>query len=215
MRRLAETQHLEAPHGAIELLIEAPETAAEARGIALVCHPHPLFGGTNTNKVVHTLARVFNNLGYITVRPNFRGVGSSSGEHDEGEGETDDMMQVLAYARERFGDLPIVLAGFSFGAFVQTRVAERLAAEGRPAQRLVLVGTAAGYVEGSRQYAVGAVAPDTLIIHGSSDETVPLSNVLAWAEPLELPVVVVPGADHFFHRRLHLIRDIVTRAWHP
>ena len=103
----------------------------------------------------------------------------------------------------------------SFGAFVQTRVAERLAAEGRPAQRLVLVGTAAGYVEGSRQYAVGAVAPDTLIIHGSSDETVPLSNVLAWAEPLELPVVVVPGADHFFHRRLHLIRDIVTRAWHP
>ena len=213
MRRLAETQHIEAPHGAIELLIEAPEAPETAAGIALVCHPHPLFGGTNTNKVVHTLARVFNNLGYITVRPNFRGVGSSGGEHDEGDGETDDMMRVLAYARERFGDLPVVLAGFSFGAFVQTRVAERLAAEGRPAQRLVLVGTAAGYVEGSRQYAVGAVAPDTLIIHGSSDETVPLSNVLAWAEPLELPVVVIPGADHFFHRRLHIIRDIILCAW--
>ena len=107
----------------------------------------------------------------------------------------------------------IVLAGFSFGAYVQTHVAQALAAAGQPVQRLVLVGTAAGFVEGARQYAAQAVAADTIVIHGSADTTVPLSNVLAWAEPLDLPVVVVPGADHFFHRRLHVIRDIVTRAW--
>ena len=101
----------------------------------------------------------------------------------------------------------------AFGAYVQARVAQALAAAGQPAQRLVLVGTAAGFVEGARQYDVQAVAADTLVIHGAVDTTVPLANVLAWAEPLDLPVVVVPGADHFFHRRLHVIRDIVTRAW--
>jgi len=115
--------------------------------------------------------------------------------------------------RVSLGDLPVVLAGFSFGAYVQTRVAEVLAAAGRPAQRMVLVGTAAGHVEGLRQYSTRAVADDTIVIHGAKDETVPLANVLAWAEPFDLPVIVVPGADHFFHRRLHLIRDIVTRAW--
>lgn len=123
------------------------------------------------------------------------------------------MLAVLAEARRRFGDLPVALAGFSFGAYVQTRVAQALAEAGHPAQRLVLVGTAAGHVEGARKYETGAVASDTIVIHGARDETVPLANVLSWAEPLDLPVIVVPGADHFFHRRLHVIRDIVTRAW--
>jgi alpha/beta superfamily hydrolase len=123
------------------------------------------------------------------------------------------MLAILAEAKRRYGDLPVALAGFSFGAYVQTRVAQALAEANHPAQRLVLVGTAAGHVEGARQYAAKAVAHDTIVIHGSVDQTVPLANVLAWAEPLDLPVIVVPGADHFFHRRLHLIRDIVTRAW--
>ena len=201
---------IDGPAGMIETKVESPP---EPRGLALICHPHPLFGGTNENKVVHTLASTFIRLGYAVLRPNFRGVGASAGVHDDGHGETEDMRAVLDEARRVFGELPIVLAGFSFGAYVQTRVAQMLEDSGQAAQRLVLVGTAAGHVEGARQYATRAVAKDTLVIHGSADTTVPLANVLAWAEPLELPVVVVPGADHFFHRRLHLIRDIILRAW--
>jgi hypothetical protein len=204
----------EGPDGAIELIVENP---GSPRGIVLVCHPHPLFGGTNTNKVTQTLARTFTALGYVALRPNFRGVGLSVGTHDQGSGETDDMLAVLTEAKRRFGELPVALAGFSFGAYVQTRVSRALLDLQLPAQRLVLVGTATGYVqgtaEGARQYDTKAVARDTIVIHGSADETVPLANVLAWAEPHELPVIVVPGADHFFHRRLHIIRDIVTRAW--
>ena len=201
---------VDGPAGTIETKVESPP---EPRGVALICHPHPLFGGTNENKVVHTLATTFIRLGYAALRPNFRGVGGSAGVHDDGRGETEDMLAVLDEARRIFGELPIVLAGFSFGAYVQSRVAQSLEDSGQAAQRLVLVGTAAGHVEGARQYATRAVAKDTLVIHGAADTTVPLANVLAWAEPLELPVVVIPGADHFFHRRLHLIRDIILRAW--
>lgn len=196
--------------GALETIVEAPP---EVRGIALVCHPHPLFGGANTNKVTQTLARTFARLGYVALRPNFRGVGASAGAHDDGRGECEDMLALLAQARLGFGELPVALAGFSFGAYVQTGVAQALADAGRPAQGLVLVGVAAGHVEGARQYATRAVPADSLIIHGSADKTVPLANVLAWAEPLELPVIVIPGADHFFHRRLHVIRDLVARNW--
>jgi hypothetical protein len=210
MRLTEERARAEGTEGQIDLIIENPGTP---RGIALICHPHPLFGGTNTNKVTQTLARTFTKLGYVALRPNFRGVGTSAGTHDEGVGETDDMLAILTEARRRFGQLPVALAGFSFGAYVQTRVSRALLESNHPAQRLVLVGVAAGHVEGARQYDVSTVASDTIVIHGSADETVPLANVLAWAEPLELPVVVVPGADHFFHRRLHMIRDIVTRAW--
>ena len=210
MKIIEEIVHIEGPVGRIETIVENP---GAPRGIALVCHPHPLFGGANTNKVAQTLARTFSRMDYVALRPNFRGVGSSDGVHDDGCGECEDMLAVLAEARRRFGDLPVALAGFSFGAYVQTRVAQALSAAGHPAQRLVLVGTAAGHVEGARQYAAQAVAGDSIVIHGAQDTTVPLANVLAWAEPLDLPVIVVPGADHFFHRRLHLIRDIVTRAW--
>lgn len=201
---------IDGPAGKIELIMERPDAP---RGIALIAHPHPLGGGANTNKVAYTLARTFISLGYAAFRPNFRGVGASEGLHDEGHGETDDLLVVLEEAKRRCGDLPVALAGFSFGAFCQTRVAKRLQEAGHPAQRLVLVGTAAGFVEGTRQYDTEAVPHDTIVIHGSKDETVPLDNVLEWALPNDLPVVVVPGADHFFHRRLHLIRDIITRAW--
>lgn len=201
---------VDGPVGAIELIVENPGAPL---GIALICHPHPLFGGTNTNKVTQTLARTFAQLNHVALRPNFRGVGESAGVHDDGIGETEDMLAVLAEAKRRFGDLPVVLAGFSFGAYVQTRVARALEQAGHPARRLVLVGTAAGHVEGARSYALEAVPADSIIIHGSKDETVPLENLLTWAEQIDLPVTVVPGADHFFHRRLHMIRDIVLRAW--
>lgn len=203
---------LDGTDGRIEVFVEpVPEPA----GIALIAHPHPLFGGSADNKVVTTLAKAFRELGCVALRPNFRGVGASEGAHDRGIAETGDLATVHAYARGRFGGLPVYLAGFSFGAYVTTRLAKRLQEAGDPARRLVLVGTAAGFIEGDRQYETEAVAPDTIVIHGDRDETVPLANVLAWAEPLELPVTVIAGADHFFHRRLHLIRRIIQQAWRP
>jgi len=193
--------------GGIETVIDVPP---EPRGAVVVAHPHPLFGGTLDNKVVQTLARAFNELGYISLRPNFRGVGQSGGEHDFGEGETEDLLQVAGFARERWGFGEPVLAGFSFGAYVQTRVAKRIATE-----RLVLIGLPFGEVEGARRYSPEPVPADTILIHGERDQTVPLQRVFDWARPQELPVVVVPGADHFFHRRLHVIRAIVKGAWKP
>jgi alpha/beta superfamily hydrolase len=202
---------IDGPDGQIEVFVDPHEAPV---GLALIGHPHPLFGGTADNKVVTTLARAFRELNCIAVRPSFRGVGGSEGEHTHGDKETEDLLAVLAWARQHYGhELPVYLAGFSFGAYVVTRVAKRLAEAGEPARRLVLVGTAAGYVEGARSYETEAVADDTIVIHGDRDETVRLENVLAWADPLELPVVVVPGADHFFHRKLHLIRAIIARAW--
>lgn len=197
---------LDGAAGPIETVVDFPDTGA--RGIALVAHPHPLFGGTLDNKVAQTLARAFTELGYIALRPNFRGVGASGGEHDHGRGETDDMVGVIAQARSRHGDLPVALAGFSFGAYVQTRVAARTAPE-----RMVLVGLAAGLVTAGREYPPEPVPAGTIMIHGEKDETVPLANVLDWARPQDLPVVVIPGADHFFHRRLHIIRSIIQGQW--
>ncbi len=207
-------QHLllDGPAGKIEVYVEPHEAAT---GIALIAHPHPLFGGTADNKVVTTLAKAFRELGCATLRPSFRGVGGSEGEHDHGNAETEDLLAVHAHARQRFGAaLPVYLAGFSFGAHVVARLAQRLVEVGDPARRLVLVGTAAGFIEGLRQYETAAVPAETIVIHGAQDETVPLPNVLAWAETLDLPITVIAGADHFFHRRLHLIRDIIHRQWH-
>ena len=201
---------VEGAAGPIEVVIDLPQ---QVRGVALVCHPHPLFGGTLDNKVAQTLARTLRDLGYASLRPNFRGVGKSAGSHDHGVAETDDMLRVIDYARQRFGDLPLVLCGFSFGAFVQTRVAKHLTESGMPPQRVILVGTAAGDVTGARSYTTEPVPADTIVIHGELDVTVRLSNVLDWARTQDLPVIVVPGADHFFHGRLHVIRDIITRCW--
>lgn len=204
---------LDGPDGKIEVFVDLPAGDEMPRGIALVAHPHPLFGGTADNKVVTTLARALRGKGCVTLRPSFRGVGGSQGAHDHGDKETGDLLAVLAWAQQRWGILPLTLAGFSFGAFVMTRVAKKLADQQHAARWMILVGTAAGYIEGARSYATEAVAPGTLVIHGAQDTTVPLANVLAWAEPLELPVVVVPGADHFFHRKLHILQDIVRRGW--
>jgi alpha/beta superfamily hydrolase len=201
--------------GNIEVLIDAPETV---RGVALVCHPHPLFGGANTNKVAHTLARSLRDLGYAAIRPNFRGVGQSEGEHDHGDGETEDMLSVISWAQSRWGVSPLALGGFSFGGFVQTRVANRLADGIAPPRQLVLVGMAAGTAaDGARHYDTPPVPKGmpTLVIHGENDETVALANVLDWARPQDLPVTVIPGADHFFHARLHVIRDIIARNVKP
>jgi len=186
--------------GAIECAIDEPAEAA--RGVAVVCHPHPQHGGTMDNKVAQTLARAFVQLGYRAVRFNFRGVGNSEGSWDEGRGETDDALAVIAAHRD--AALPLVLAGFSFGAFVAAQAAQRLPDEAK-AERLVLVGPS------TQKQQVPAVPADTLVIHGEADDVVPLSATLDWARPQALPVVVVPGAGHFFHGQLTLLKNLVVR----
>ena len=211
MPRPSETVLVDGPVGAVQTLLDEPETL---RGLALVAHPHPLFGGSNSNKIVYTLAHGLRDFGYLALRPNFRGVGKSAGTHDEGVGETEDLLAVLDYARGRWETspaLPVILAGYSFGAFVQTRVAKRLAEGGRPVEQLILVAIAAGQVAGNRSYQPEAVPRTSVLIHGGRDTTVPLANVLAFAEPLDLPVTVIPGADHFFHGRLPILREIIER----
>ena len=196
MRASTRREFVAGPAGKIECAVDAP--SASARGAALVAHPHPQFGGTLDNKVVQTLAKAFVELGYETWRPNFRGIGESEGRYDEGRGEVDDLLSVfekLKYEKK-------ILAGFSFGAAMAAKLSTRVKAE-----RLVLVGVAAGNFE------LPAVPADTLVIHGELDDTVPLAAVLDWARPQELPVVLVPGADHFFHRKLQVLRGIVTASW--
>ena len=211
----AERFLIEGNVGAIEVQVDMPkldEPQAQVRGLAIVAHPHPLFGGTMDNKVAQTLAKTYSGLGYITVRFNFRGVGLSAGKHDAGNGESDDTLTVIEWARQQFDQHgAVVLAGFSFGTLVQSRVAPRLLAQGQSVERMVFVGTAAG------KWPVETVPQDTIVIHGEQDETISLDEVLRWAEPQELPVTVVAGADHFFHRRLHVIRGIIERQWvyHP
>lgn len=189
---------IEGPAGAIETDVNDPGNAR--RGIALIAHPNPVHGGTKDNKVVTTLAKVFFALGYVAARPNFRGVGASAGSHDDGRGETEDLLAVAAHLRRQYGELPLLLAGFSFGGFVQTRVAKRV-----HARSLVLVAAAAN------RFPAETVPPETLVIHGELDDVVPLPAVLDWARPQNLPVVVVPGGDHFFHGRLNLLAGLVTR----
>lgn len=192
------------PAGVLRVAIDDPAAGAAPVGVAVVCHPHPQHGGTMDNKVAQTLARAFVQLGYRAVRFNFRGVGGSEGVWDEGRGEIDDALAVIAALREPA--LPLVLAGFSFGAYVTSQAAARLPDDAK-AQRLVLVGPA------TVNFTVAAVPADTLVIHGEADEVVPLAATFDWARPQALPVVVVPGVGHFFHGQLPLLKSIVVSAW--
>ena len=188
--------------GPIEALLDLP--AAAPRGTAVIAHPHPLFGGTMHNKVVQTLARAFVQAGWRVLRFNFRGVGASAGAHDEGRGEAQDM---LALVQQEAPEGPLALAGFSFGAFVTSQALAALAP--RQPDKVVLVGTAAS------RFAVAPIAPQlherTLVLHGESDDTVPLASVMDWARPQSLPVTVIPGGEHFFHGQLPLLKSLVLR----
>ncbi|MEP7181317.1 MAG: CocE/NonD family hydrolase [Betaproteobacteria bacterium] len=200
--RSTERLVIDGPAGPLEVALNAP--AHVPCGVALVAHPNPVQGGTLDNKVAQTLARTFHGLGYAAVRFNFRGVGASAGTFDDGIGETDDALAALAFAQARFGAaLPVALAGFSFGTYVQTRVAKAVTTE-----RLVLVGPAV------KRFAVDDVPADTIVVHGEDDDVVPLADVLAWARPQALPVVVFPGSGHFFHGRLPLLQRTIAGMWH-
>ncbi|MBM3362819.1 MAG: alpha/beta fold hydrolase [Betaproteobacteria bacterium] len=191
------------PAGELEIAQDA--ALGPSRGVCVISHPHPLFGGSLDNKVVQTLARAFNQCGWDTVRYNFRGVGASQGRYDEGRGELQDLLAVVAQLQARG---PLSLAGFSFGAFITSRACAHLMSQ-RSIDRVVLVGTAAS------RFDVPPIAPDlhdrTLVIHGQADDTVPLDAVLDWARPQVLPVLVIPGGGHFFHGQLPLLKSLVVR----
>jgi uncharacterized protein len=192
----------------MEVVVDAP--VDPPLGIAVVAHPQPLLGGSAKHKVPHVLARALHDKGWLAVRPNFRGVGASEGTHDHGIGETDDVLALIQQMRATHPTLPLALVGFSFGAFVQSRVARRLADAGEAVYRVVLAGLPVGEVEGGRQYEPDAPLPDTLIVHGEYDERVPLRALLDWARPLSQPIVVIPGADHFFTGRLLVLRALAV-----
>ena len=187
--------------GNIECALDLPESAPVA--IALIAHPHPLYGGTMENKVVQTLNRAFASLGYAVARMNFRGVGQTQGKHDDGHGETDDMALLLAYMKQEFPSLPVVLAGFSFGTVVQANLQLRMAAQGERC-RMILVSPTAG------KWEPPAVPADTVLVQGEIDDTILLKDALSWARPQDIPVIVIPDGDHLFNRKLHHLRNIVT-----
>lgn len=202
---------IDGPAGALACAIDEPAAGIGPRGTAVLCHPHPQHGGTMDNKVVITLARAFVQLGYRAVRFNFRGVGGSAGSWDDGRGEVDDALAVIAQQRDAHPGLALALGGFSFGGYVAAQAADRLARapQPQPVQRLVLVGPAT-----SRFPMPARVAPDTVVIHGEADDVVPLSATLDWARPQVLPVIVLPGVGHFFHGQLTLLKNQVVQAWH-
>ncbi|MFN7694207.1 MAG: alpha/beta hydrolase [Burkholderiales bacterium] len=201
----AQTQrlHIAGPAGLLELAIDEP--TGPVHGVALVLHPLPTHGGTMDNKVVQTLAKACTQLGYRAVRFNFRGVGASQGAFDNGPGEIEDALAVVA--AQRVDGMPFVLAGFSFGAFVATKLAEQLAQAQQPVDRLALIGLAAS------RFPAASVPAQTLVVHGEQDDVVPLTAVLDWARPQALPVTVVPGAGHFFHGQLPLLKRLLLQAW--
>jgi alpha/beta superfamily hydrolase len=205
MNSQTEKLRIQGAAGAIEVLRDRAADAAPALGVAVIAHPHPLFGGTMDNKVVQTLARAFVGCGWTAVRFNFRGVGASEGVHDEGRGECDDMREVVAQLAP---EGPLAIAGFSFGAFVASCAIDRLWAA-RDIRQVVLVGTAAS------RFSVAPLPPEAheraLVVHGEQDDTVPLAAVMDWARPQSLPVTVVPGGGHFFHGQLPLLKNLVAR----
>ncbi len=194
--RSLEAVSLAGPAGRLQVVVQDP--GADRRGIALIAHPHPLYGGTLDNKVVQTLAKAFYAAGYAALRVNFRGVGESEGVYDDGRGEVEDFAALAAYARQRFPETALALAGFSFGGFVAAALAQRL-----PISKLVLIAPAVG------RFPVAEVAANTLVVHGEEDDVVPFKDVLDWARPQNLPVVTFPGTGHFFHGVLVRLQQLV------
>ena len=188
--------------GNLEGIAHLPDE--KPRAIAVVAHPLPTMGGTMDNKVVTTLAKTFVELNCAALRFNFRGVGASGGKFDSGNGEVEDVLAIVRHAQQEYGGLPLILSGFSFGAYVQARATQHL--HPHP-HRLVLIAPAVG------RFAMPPVRHDTLLVHGELDEVVPLADVLQWARPLHLPIVVLPEAEHFFHGRLNQLKQFVLHAF--
>lgn len=194
--------------GTIECLVEEVSNGiGETFGV--ICHPHPLYGGSMDNKVVHTISRALHRLGISTVRFNFRGVGLTQGSHDEGRGETDDAVAVVDWAREQLGGQALWLAGFSFGAWIAVRTAAH-----RECAQLITVAPPV------RRFAITEETQPQcpwLIVHGSADELVDCDAVIEWVNSLQPgpELVVLPDEDHFFHGAQSLLRDTLVQNLSP
>jgi hypothetical protein len=200
----AEPLRIIGPAGALQALLEDPQVEPRA-GFGVVCHPHPLYGGTMINKVVHTLARALQEQGLPTLRFNFRGVGQSEGQYDQGRGESADTLAVIAWARARWPEASLTLAGFSFGAMVAL-----LATPSAQPARLITVAPAV-----SQPQFAGIEPPSCpwLIIQGEADEVVDYRAVVAFAARFSPPPTLrlLPGVDHFFNGRLAELREAVMK----
>ncbi len=202
-----EALFVDGPAGPLQTLVEIPEQLAQDAPVAVICHPHPAHGGAMTNKVVHTLARAFNLVGYVAVRFNFRGVGDSAGSYDEGRGELDDALAVIDWAQRRWADAPLVLAGFSFGSAIALR-----ASHVRRASGLTLVAPPVGRIMDA-----SLRIPDdlpALVVQGAQDELVDAEQVLAWVneQPPGVTMAMLEDADHFFHGQLPVLREHVMQS---
>lgn len=189
---------IDGPAGKIETVIDDP--GPERKGLALVAHPHPLHGGSLDNKVVKIIADTLFELGYVTVRPNFRGVGQSEGEYDGGRGEVQDMLAVHQFVSARYPDIPLVLAGFSFGAYVQSVVSEQI-----PPAHLLLVGAPVD------MFRMGEPPPHSIVIHGEHDEVAPTAATREWAERHGFAFGLVGDTDHFFHKKLPELKERILQ----
>ncbi len=193
---------IKVPIGHLETVIEEPP--GPPRGLALIAHPHSLKGGSLDNKVAWTLARAALACGLVAVRPNFRGVGDSSGSFDHGIGEAEDLLALAASVTTHYGPLPWTLLGFSFGAYVQHRVAQEL-----PAERLILVGPAVSMFD------FEANALPTTVIHGTEDEVIPFAAARDYALRHAIPLIEIACAGHFFHGRLRELQRHVEEILCP
>jgi len=195
------------PAGDIEVLTSCPECYAEGDPIAVICHPHPLYGGTMRNKVVHILAETFNSMGLLSVTFNFRGVEKSAGRYAKGIGETEDLAAVVAYFRQRYPNAPLWLAGFSFGAYVALRGYQQVGAE-----RLLLIAPPVTLFDFAE---LPEVTVPWMVIQGGKDEVISPDQVSRWvAARSPRPVLRwMADADHFFHGRLNRVRDAVMTLW--
>ncbi|MCB6185020.1 alpha/beta fold hydrolase [Leeia sp. TBRC 13508] len=208
-RQETQTILVSGPVGQIEVFCDFPLAASQ--GIVLIAHPQPLMGGSAAHKIPHLLAKLFQQLGYSVFRPNFRGVGHTAGTHDHGEGETDDLEIVTDWLLSQYPNQALILVGFSFGAYVQTKLAERLAQRNIPLTGLFLLGTPSGTVESKRVYHTPLVSKEAVVIHGETDEIAPLTNLLDWIRPQGIPVILIPGANHFFSGKLIELQNVIKQ----
>lgn len=200
------TRSIAGPAGALQILEEIP--AGTPAAVALICHPHPLHGGSLSNKVVHQLAKTFAGLGAVCIRFNFRGVGESEGEYDEGRGELQDLLAVVAWAQVRWPELPLWLGGFSFGGFIALQGAQQLAP-----QRLVTVAPAINYFPDDSSFDLPGVS--WLLIQGDADDIVPAALVTGWTARLDFQpqLALLEGAGHFFHGRLNELKQSIVDSF--
>lgn len=210
MQLVQGTHVIDGPENSIEILVDVSKVP-DAKGLAFVCHPQPILGGSAQHKVPHYLAKSLADLGWHVIRPNFRGVGKSTGEHDRGDGESRDIYWLVQHIKAEYPSLPIALIGVSFGAFVQAKVAAELESIGQAAEHVVLSAMPWGEVEGGRRYDTPQNIANALVIHGELDERVPLNTIFSWARPSTQVVSVIPGADHLFTGKLPVFKDLIVQ----